>query len=106
MSDTTRYAREGDLFSLIETALGANGYTVEIPLQSSVNGTIATIMTCGRASVLIGRRADRDGIELEVWGLAASAAVAILVSLQAPFSRLSLSFVVEAPDVPQHASMR
>ncbi len=102
MSDATRYAREGDLFSLIQTALAANGYTVEIPLQRSVNGTIATIMTCGRASVLIGQRADRDRVELEVWGLVASAAVDILESLQTPLSRLSLSFVVEAPDVPQH----
>ena len=106
MSDTIRYGREGDLFSLIEMALKANGYTVEIPLQSSANGTMATIMTCGRASVLIGQRADRDGVELEVWGLAASAAVDILESLQTPFSRLSLSFVIEAPDVPQLASMQ
>jgi hypothetical protein len=94
MSDTTRYARQGDLFSLIETVLGANGYTVEIPLQSSANGTIATIMTCGRASVLIGQRADTHGIELEVWGLAASTAVDFLESLQTPFSTLSLSFVI------------
>jgi len=106
MSNTAHYAHKGDLFSLIETALGANGYTVEIPLQSSTNGTIATIMTCGRASVLIGQRADRDRIELEVWGLAASAAVDILESLQTPFSRLSLSFVVEALDVPRLATMR
>jgi hypothetical protein len=106
MSDTIRYAHKGDLFSLIETALGANGYTIEIPLQSSANGTIAMIMTCGRASVLIGQRADRDGIELEVWGLRADAAMDILESLQTPFSRLSLSFVVETPDMLQLASMQ
>ncbi len=55
-----------------------------------------------REGVLIGQRADRDRVELEVWGLVASAAVDILESLQTPLSRLSLSFVVEAPDVPQH----
>jgi hypothetical protein len=106
MSDATRYAHKGDLFSRIETALGANGYTIEIPLQNSANGTIAMIMTCGRASVLIGQRADKDGIELEVWGLAANAAVDILESLQTPFARLALSFAVEAPGMLQLASMR
>jgi hypothetical protein len=106
MSDATRYAHKGGLFSLIETALGANGYAIEIPLQSSANGTIAMIMTCGQASVLIGQRADKDGVELEVWGLAANAAVDILESLQTPFSWLSLSFVVKAPDMLQLTSMR
>jgi hypothetical protein len=106
MSDATRYAHKGDLFSRIETALGANGYTIEIPLQNSANGTIAMIMTCGRASVLIGQRADKDGIELEVWGLAANAAVDILESLQTPFARLALSFAVEAPGMLQLASIR
>ena len=87
MSDTTCYAREGDLFSLIEMALASKGYTVEIPLQRSANGTIATIMNCGRACVLIGQRAGSDRVELEVWGLAPSAAIDILESLQTPSKR-------------------
>lgn len=105
MSEVMRYAREDGCFSQIEAALAANGYAVEIPLQRSGNGTIALIMTCDRASVLIGQRADSDRVELEVWGLAPNAAVDILESLKMPFSRLLLSFVVETADVPQPASM-
>ncbi len=103
MSEAAAYARENDLFSLIEAELATHGYIVQLPLQRSANGTIALMLACGPASVLIGQRADSDRVEIEVWGLAASAALDILESLQTPYSRLALLFVAEVAGVPHSA---
>jgi hypothetical protein len=54
---------------MIEAALAANGYIIEVPLQRSVGGPTAMVMSSGLASVLFVQPPGSETLEIEVWGV-------------------------------------
>ena len=78
---------------MIEALFAANGYAIEIPLQTSANGTSALVMTCGAASILFGQVADSNRVELEVWGRDLVPGAARIGAAARPFTKPCKGFV-------------
>jgi hypothetical protein len=72
---------------VLEAALAANGYHIEVPMQKSAGGAAAMVMQCGAASLLFTHTPNSAVIELEVGGVAQVAAVQFLESLPIPLAR-------------------
>ena len=76
-----RYACPSELAPVLEAALAANGYTIEMPYQENSKGDGVLVMTQGAASVLLTQTATSDQCEIDIWGEAQHTAVVLLESL-------------------------
>jgi len=82
-----RYACQNELLPIIEAALAAHGYHIEVPLQERSNGTGAMVMTYGLTSVLLAQWPDNATLEIEIWGVAQPIVANLLESLPIPLHR-------------------
>jgi hypothetical protein len=73
-----RYRCQYQALPIIEAALAANGYTVDIPLQRSIGGTATMVMTQGATTILLAHDSAGDLAEIEIWGIAQSIAAQFL----------------------------
>jgi hypothetical protein len=76
-----RYDCQSELLPMIEAALTAHGYHIEVPLQTGCGGARTMVMTCGLASVLLTQYPDNVTLEIEIWGVAQPAVASLLESL-------------------------
>ncbi len=83
-----RYACRSELAPVLEAALAANGYTIEIPYQENSKGDGALVMTQGSASVLLSQEAARNQCEIDIWGEAQHTAAVLLESLPLDIEKL------------------
>src|SRR3712207_3644720 len=81
MPNCIRYTCQYELQPVLEAALAANGYHIDIPMQQSNGGTTMMVMTCGAASVLFTHPPKSQAVTIEIWGTAQAAAVQLLESL-------------------------
>jgi hypothetical protein len=89
-----RYTCRSDRLPIIEAALAAHGYHIEVPMQCAENGARAMVMTCGLASVLLGQWPDSPTLEIEIWGVAQPAVAELLESLPIPLRKQSSPAIV------------
>jgi hypothetical protein len=82
-----RYYCLPELLPMIEAALVANGYTIDIPLQRQIGGGSTMVMVRGAASILLVYDTVQARGEIEIWGIAQQAAAQLLESLPLPLSR-------------------
>jgi hypothetical protein len=82
-----RYACQSELLPIIEAALAAHGYQIEVPLQERSNGAGAMVMTYGLTSVLLAQWPDNATLEIEIWGVAQPVVAEVLESLPIPLHR-------------------
>jgi hypothetical protein len=75
------YACPSDLAPVLEAALAANGYTIELPYHKNSKGDGALVMTHGAACVSLTQAATSDQCEIEIWGAAQHTAAVLLESL-------------------------
>jgi len=61
-----RYTCPRELLPVIESALAAEGYTVEQPIQRAVGGSCTTIMTRGAAVIMLHEDRGRDMADIHV----------------------------------------
>jgi hypothetical protein len=64
-----RYACQNNLLPIIEAALAAHGYHIEVPLQQRGNGAGTMVMTHALTSVLLAQYPDNMALEIEIWGV-------------------------------------
>ena len=83
-----RYTCPAELAPVLEAALAANGYTIEIPYQENSKGDGALIMRQGSASVLLTQEATGNQCEIDVWGEAQHTAAVLLESLPLDIEKL------------------
>jgi len=76
-----RYYCQSELLPMIEGALAAHGYQVEVPLQQNAVGASAMVMTCGQTSVLLSQEPAHTTLEIEIWGVAQPVVAKVLESL-------------------------
>jgi hypothetical protein len=81
MTAVVRYTCRADLLPLLEGALAAQGYHIQIPFQKSLGGATAMVMACGGTFILLTHTPPSELGELEVWGEAPLAAMRLLESL-------------------------
>ena len=83
-----RYACRSELAPVLEAALAANGYIVELPYQENSKGDRVLIMTHGSASVLLAHAATSGQCEVDIWGEAQHTAAVLLESLPLDLDKL------------------
>lgn len=88
MEPVIRYTCRADLLPMLEGALAAHGYRIELPLQKSLGGATAMVMACGGTFILFTHTPTSDVIEIEVWGAAPTAAMNLLESLPLGLTQL------------------
>ena len=84
-----RYACPSELAPVLEAALAANGYTIELPYQENGTGGCALVMSQGAASVLLTQMATSDQCEIDIWGAAQHTAAVLLESLPLNLDKLT-----------------
>jgi hypothetical protein len=89
-----RYHCWTDLLPMIEAALAAHGYRIEVPLQKQSNGAGTMVMVNGLASVLLAQWPDNATLEIEIWGVAQPLVANLLESLPIPLHRQSSPAIV------------
>jgi hypothetical protein len=82
-----RYACQSELLPMIEAALAAHGYHIEVPLHKRGNGAGTMVMTHGLTSVLLAQWPDNATLEIEIWGVAQPVVANLLESLPIPLHR-------------------
>jgi hypothetical protein len=83
-----RYACRSELAPVLEAALAAHGYIVEIPYQENSRGDRVLVMTEGSASVLLAQAATTNQCEIDIWGDAQHRAAVLLESLPLNLDKL------------------
>jgi hypothetical protein len=83
-----RYTCPSELAPVLEAALAANGYTIEIPYQKNSKGDGAVVMTQGSAFVLLSQEATRNQCEIDIWGEAQHTTAVLLESLPLDIEKL------------------
>jgi hypothetical protein len=83
-----RYSCPSELAPVLEAALAANGYTIELPYQEDSKGDGALVMTQGAASVLLTQATTSDQCEIDIWGEAQHMAAVLLESLPLNLDKL------------------
>jgi hypothetical protein len=69
-----------ELLPIIEGALAANGYRIDIPRQHGANRITALVMTRGLTTILLTDAADQALAAIEIWGIGQSLAAELLES--------------------------
>jgi hypothetical protein len=87
MSTMTQYTCQRELLPMVEAALAANGYAIQVPRQKQINGATSLVMGQGAVVVLLIESAHHESAEIEVWGEARSAAIRLLESLPIPLRK-------------------
>jgi hypothetical protein len=87
MAFCIRYTCRSELLPSIEAVLAANGYSIASPFHRSHNGATTLVMTCGLATLLLASTPTSDLAEIEVGGVALTAAMQLLESLPIPLYR-------------------
>jgi len=75
---------------MIEAAFAAHGYTVDAPVSRRVDGTNLMLMTRGDGGVLLSHNKASELAEIDIWGMAQSAASIWLESLPLRLEKRSL----------------
>jgi hypothetical protein len=88
MTRIRRYTCPSELAPVLEAALAANGYTIEIPYRENSKGEGALVMRQGAASVLLTQAATSDQCEIDIWGEAQHTAAVLLESLPVDLDKL------------------
>ena len=83
-----RYSCPSELAPVLEAALAANGYTIEIPYQENSKGDGAMVMMQGSAFVLLSQEATRNQCDIDIWGAAQHTAAVLLESLPLHIEKL------------------
>jgi hypothetical protein len=83
-----RYICPSELAPVLEAALAANGYSVEIPYQENSKGDGTVVMAQGSAFVLLSQEATRNRCEIDIWGEAQHTAAVLLESLPVDIEKL------------------
>jgi len=83
-----RYTCPSELAPVLEAALAANGYTIELPYQENSKGDGALVMRQGAASVLLTHAATSDQCEIDIWGAAQHTTAVLLESLPLVLDKL------------------
>lgn len=83
-----RYTCPSELAPVLEAALAANGFAIEIPYQENRKGEGVLIMKQGAASVLLTQVATSDQCEIDIWGEAQYTAAVLLESLPLDLGKL------------------
>jgi hypothetical protein len=89
MSTMTHYLCRRELLPIVEGALAAHGYRIEIARQTGANSTTALVMTRGLTTILLSDAADQALATIEIWGLGQSLAAQLLESLPVDIHRPS-----------------
>jgi len=76
-----RYTCKAELLPVVEGALAANGYTMDLPAQQHFSGATALVMRCGTTTVLLEHPANSAVDAIEVWGDGQSATANLFESL-------------------------
>ena len=87
MPSCVRYTCPHDLLPVLEAALAANGYQIDIPMQRSIGGMTSMVMCSGAATILFTLPPNSTLVELEVSGVAQTAAIQVLESLPIPLEK-------------------
>lgn len=83
-----RYTCPRELLPVIESALAAEGYVVETPLQRAVGGTRITVMTRGNAMISLHEDAAHDMADINVYRNEASGALTVFNELPRLFGTM------------------
>jgi hypothetical protein len=83
-----RYVCPSEIAPVLEAALTANGYTVELPYHENSKGDGALMLTQGAASVLLTQAATATHCEIDIWGEAQHSAAVFLESLPLDLDKL------------------
>jgi hypothetical protein len=81
MTRILRYTCRTDVLPVLETALAADGYTIEAPFQPAVGGSAAMLMRKGTVFLLFSRPPTGQLADIEIGGEAQQVAEALLESL-------------------------
>ena len=81
MSQFMRYTCKSELLPVVEGALAANGYTMDLSLEPHVSDTTALVMQCGTTIVLLVHAPNSSVDDIEVWGAGQSATADLFESL-------------------------
>ena len=76
-----RYTCKAELLPVVEGALAANGYTMDLPAQQHFSGAMALVMRCGTTIVLLAHAPNSTVDDIEVWGAGQSATADLFESL-------------------------
>jgi hypothetical protein len=76
-----RYTCPRELIPVIESALAAEGYVVEVPLQRAVGSTRVTVMTRGTAMISLHEDVTRDMADINVYRNEAGGALEVFNEL-------------------------
>ena len=88
MTCIRRYTCPSELAPVLEAALAANGYSIEIPYRENHKGDASLVMTQGAASVLLTQEATSNQCEVDIWGEAQHSAATLLESLPLDLEKL------------------
>jgi len=81
MSYFIRYTCKAELLPVVEGALAANGYTMDLPLEPHFSDTTALVMRRGTTTVLLAHAPNSTVDDIEVWGAGQSATADLFESL-------------------------
>lgn len=90
MQQFTQYHCDASMLAQIEAAFKQDGYAITIPPQCTLTGAWATVMEKGQTCVLLTAFANGSA-EIEVWGVARAAAIALLERFAKPLGPASAS---------------
>jgi hypothetical protein len=81
VSQFMRYTCQAELLPVVEGALAANGYTMDLSLAPHFSATTALVMRCGTTIVLLAHAPNSTVDDIEVWGAGQSATADLFESL-------------------------
>lgn len=76
-----RYTCPRELLAVVESALAAEGYVVEAPLQRAVGGARVTVMTRGASTIALHEEMGRELAAINVYKSGEAAPPAVLEQL-------------------------
>ncbi len=80
-----RYTCPRELLPVVESALAAEGYVVEAPLERAVGGVRVTVMTRGASIISLHEHAGHDTADINVYKSGAPERPAVLDELSRLF---------------------
>jgi len=81
VSQFMHYTCQAELLPVVEGALAANGYTMDLSLEPHFSATTALVMRCGTTTVLLAHAPNSTVDDIEVWGAGQSATADLFESL-------------------------
>jgi hypothetical protein len=81
VSQFMRYTCQAEVLPVVEGALAANGYTMDLSLAPHFSAATALVMRCGTTIVLLAHAPNSTVDDIEVWGAGQSATANLFESL-------------------------